>query len=83
MEALKQKIREEGIVLSEQVLKVDAFLNHQIDPLLMKQVGHEFAERFKGLRALEAAKSTDLDGRLTAASRGKVRGLARSPKGMW
>ncbi|AYC34822.1 xanthine phosphoribosyltransferase [Pseudomonas cavernae] len=47
MEALKQKIRDEGIVLSEQVLKVDAFLNHQIDPLLMQQIGHEFAERFR------------------------------------
>ncbi|MBT8765911.1 xanthine phosphoribosyltransferase [Metapseudomonas boanensis] len=48
MEALKQKIREEGIVLSDQVLKVDAFLNHQIYPKLMQQVGHEFAERFRG-----------------------------------
>ncbi|MGQ7816664.1 xanthine phosphoribosyltransferase [Pseudomonas sp. A46] len=48
MEALKQKIREEGIVLSDQVLKVDAFLNHQIDPRLMQQVGREFAQRFQG-----------------------------------
>ena len=47
MEALKQKIRQEGIVLSEQVLKVDAFLNHQIDPKLMQQIGHEFAVRFR------------------------------------
>lgn len=35
MEALKRKIEEEGVVLSDQVLKVDSFLNHQIDPLLM------------------------------------------------
>jgi xanthine phosphoribosyltransferase len=49
VEALKQKIRDEGIVLSEQVLKVDAFLNHQIDPALMQQIGHEFARRFAGL----------------------------------
>lgn len=48
MESLKQKICSEGAVLSEQVLKVDAFLNHQIDPQLMQQIGHEFAERFKG-----------------------------------
>ena len=48
MEALKQKIRDEGTVLSEQVLKVDAFLNHQIDPKLMQQIGHEFARRFAG-----------------------------------
>ncbi|WP_437880075.1 xanthine phosphoribosyltransferase [Pseudomonas sp. LRF_L74] len=47
MEALKQKILSEGIVLSEQVLKVDAFLNHQIDPALMQQIGHEFATRYR------------------------------------
>lgn len=48
MHALQQKIREEGIVLSEQVLKVDAFLNHQIDPPLMHAIGAEFARRFEG-----------------------------------
>ena len=47
MEALHKKIREEGIVLSDQVLKVDAFLNHQIDPQLMKEIGDEFARLFK------------------------------------
>lgn len=47
MQALQQKIRDEGSVLSEQVLKVDAFLNHQIDPRLMQQIGHEFALRFR------------------------------------
>ncbi|MEC3639914.1 xanthine phosphoribosyltransferase [Bacillus halotolerans] len=47
MEALKRKIEEEGVVLSDQILKVDAFLNHQIDPLLMKKIGDEFAARFE------------------------------------
>ena len=47
MEALHKKIREEGIVLSDQVLKVDAFLNHQIDPQLMKEIGDEFARLLK------------------------------------
>ena len=45
--ALEQKILNEGIVLSDEVLKVDAFLNHQIDPKLMKDIGIEFARRFK------------------------------------
>jgi xanthine phosphoribosyltransferase len=45
--ALEQKILTEGIVLSDQVLKVDAFLNHQIDPVLMQLIGKEFAARFK------------------------------------
>ncbi|MBY8913742.1 xanthine phosphoribosyltransferase [Bacillus sp. YC2] len=47
MEALKRKIEAEGIVLSDQVLKVDSFLNHQIDPVLMQEVGKEFARRFE------------------------------------
>jgi len=47
MESLKKKIQQEGRVLSEQVLKVDSFLNHQIDPALMREIGLEFADRFK------------------------------------
>lgn len=47
MEQLKNKILQEGKVLSDSVLKVDSFLNHQIDPELMQEVGKEFAERFK------------------------------------
>jgi xanthine phosphoribosyltransferase len=44
---LKEKIMSEGIVLSEHVLKVDSFLNHQMDPVLMKKIGETFAERFR------------------------------------
>lgn len=46
MKLLKEKIVNEGKVLSDTVLKVDSFLNHQIDPLLMKEIGEEFANRF-------------------------------------
>jgi xanthine phosphoribosyltransferase len=45
--ALEQKILAEGIVLSDEVLKVDSFLNHQIDPVMMQQIGQEFARLFK------------------------------------
>ena len=48
MHALEQKILAEGIVLSEQVLKVDSFLNHQIDPDLMFAIGQEFGKLFTG-----------------------------------
>ncbi|MBE1554050.1 xanthine phosphoribosyltransferase [Sporosarcina limicola] len=47
MKLLKDKIIQDGKVLSKDVLKVDTFLNHQIDPPLMKAIGEEFAERFK------------------------------------
>jgi xanthine phosphoribosyltransferase len=48
MELLIEKIKNEGSVLSSSVLKVDSFLNHQIDPQLMLEIGKEFAERFAG-----------------------------------
>ena len=47
MELLKQRIREEGIVLNNRVLKVDSFLNHQIDPQLFKAIGKEIANRYR------------------------------------
>ncbi|WP_148629852.1 xanthine phosphoribosyltransferase [Bacillus sp. E214] len=47
MKLLKAKIMEEGQVLSSEVLKVDTFLNHQLDPELMVAIGKEFAKRFK------------------------------------
>ncbi len=47
MNLLKQKIEQEGIVLSDAVLKVDSFLNHQIDPHLMLEIGKEFSRLFE------------------------------------
>jgi xanthine phosphoribosyltransferase len=46
MKRLVDQVREEGIVLNNNVLKVDSFLNHQMDPVLMQEMGQEFASRF-------------------------------------
>jgi xanthine phosphoribosyltransferase len=46
MKLLKDYILEHGKVLNEHVLKVDSFLNHQLDPQLMKQLASEFKKRF-------------------------------------
>ncbi len=46
MKLLLDKIEKEGTVLANDVLKVDAFLNHQMDPFLMKEIGEEFARLF-------------------------------------
>lgn len=46
MEILKDKIRDYGVLVSDQVLKVDSFLNHQLDPDLIVGIGKEFAARF-------------------------------------
>ncbi|WP_379158408.1 xanthine phosphoribosyltransferase [Paenibacillus sp. sgz5001063] len=48
MKLLRQKVISEGIVLGQGVLKVDSFLNHQMDPFLMREVGREFTRLFAG-----------------------------------
>lgn len=48
MELLKNRIRTDGLVLNDSLLKVDSFLNHQLDPQLMFKMGEEFARRFAG-----------------------------------
>lgn len=47
MKELMEKVRAEGNALNEEVLKVDSFINHQVDPMLMARVGEEFAKHFK------------------------------------
>jgi xanthine phosphoribosyltransferase len=51
MDLLRERILKEGKHLGKGVLKVDSFMNHQIDPMLMKQVGEEFARRFAHVKA--------------------------------
>lgn len=47
MKLLENRIRQDGVVLPGNVLKVNQFLNHQIDPQLMYEIGQEFARLFK------------------------------------
>jgi xanthine phosphoribosyltransferase len=69
LKALQEKIRKDGIVLSDQVLKVDAFLNHQVDPVLMKQIGETFAGLFKqdGVTKILTLESSGISPALMAA----------------
>ena len=46
MNFLEKRIREDGIVKEGNVLKVDSFLNHQMDIRLFKQMGQEWKRRF-------------------------------------
>ena len=46
MEALKQRIREEGRVLPGNIIKVDGFLNHQVDTHFLSQLADEFTRVF-------------------------------------
>src|SRR5574339_790407 len=48
---LEERILRDGRNLGGGILKVDSFVNHQVDPLLMDACGKEFARRFAGLGA--------------------------------
>lgn len=47
MKLLEERILREGKALSDTILKVDSFLNHQVDPILMDHVGQAFVDYFK------------------------------------
>ncbi len=51
MQALRERILQEGRNLGRGILKVDSFLNHQVDPVLMDACGRELAARFAGVGA--------------------------------
>lgn len=51
MQELKDRILEEGSNLGGGILKVDAFVNHQVDPELMMAAGMELARLFLDVRA--------------------------------
>lgn len=46
MKLLEERIKQDGRVIGTEVLKVDNFLNHQVNPALMKAMGDEFARLF-------------------------------------
>ena len=48
MELLKERIQRDGTVKGTDVLKVDSFLNHQMDVALFEAMGREFLRRFDG-----------------------------------
>ena len=46
MEALKQRIKTEGVAVGSDRINVDGFINHQIDTRFMDEIGAEFGRRF-------------------------------------
>ena len=51
MEALKKRILLDGVNLGKGILKVDSFINHQVDPALMMEAGQALAARFADVKA--------------------------------
>ena len=49
MNFLEEKILQDGVIKEGNILKVDSFLNHQIDIDIMRQMAYEFKRRFHGV----------------------------------
>lgn len=47
MKLLEERIKKDGLALSDEVLKVDSFLNHQLDVELLEELAKEWYSRFK------------------------------------
>lgn len=73
MEALKQRIMAEGQNLGRGILKIDSFLNHQVDAELMEAIGKEIARRFADSKAT-LVLTAEVSGIIPATMAGKAMG---------
>lgn len=71
MKILEERILREGRALSDSVLKVDSFINHQVDPELMDEISREFADHFKdrGITKVLTIESSGIAPALATAAR--------------
>ena len=70
MKLLEEKVLKEGIAMNENILKVDGFINHQVDPALMKAIGEDFASHFqdKGITKVVTIESSGIAPALMTAA---------------
>ncbi|MBI9043632.1 MAG: xanthine phosphoribosyltransferase [Anaerolineaceae bacterium] len=74
MQVLKDRILQNGNNLGNGILKVDGFINHQVDPTLMDTCGQEFAQRFKDCGATRIL-TAEISGIAPALMTGHYMGL--------
>ena len=69
MKLLQDKILSDGIAVNENILKVDSFINHQVDPALMVELGKDLAAHFqdKGVTKVATIESSGIAPALTCA----------------
>ena len=77
MQALIERIRNEGRNLGRGILKVDGFINHQLDPALTMEMGREFARRFAevGVTGITKIITAEVSGIAPALTTGIVLGV--------
>lgn len=61
MKILKERILQEGRVLPGNILKVDSFINHRVDPLLFQEMAKEFRKRF-GVDEIDKVLTIEVSG---------------------
>jgi xanthine phosphoribosyltransferase len=74
MQILKERILRDGKNLGNGILKVDGFINHQVDPQLMDACGAEFALRFRDSGATKIL-TAEISGIAPALTTGRHMGL--------
>lgn len=69
MKLLEERILADGKAVDENILKVDSFINHKVDPILMQQIGEEFAAHFRdqGITKIVTIESSGIAPALTTA----------------
>jgi xanthine phosphoribosyltransferase len=77
MQALIERIRRDGRNLGRGILKVDGFINHQLDPALTMEMGREFARRFAeaGVTGITKVITAEVSGIAPALTTGIVLGV--------
>lgn len=74
MQTLKERILREGKNLGNGILKVDSFINHQVDPDLMDECGQELARRFRKVEATKVL-TAEISGIAPALTTARYLGL--------
>lgn len=69
MKLMEERIKKDGIAVNEDILKVDSFINHQVDPVLMQEAGKDFAAHFadQGITKVVTIESSGIAPALTTA----------------
>lgn len=75
MQSLKNKIKNEGLVLGEEILKVDEFLNHQLDTQLLIEMGKDFACYFGNKQKITKVLTVETSGIAIALTTGIALGV--------
>jgi xanthine phosphoribosyltransferase len=77
MQALIERIQAEAVHIGKGIIKVDGFVNHQIDPALTTQMGVEFAQRFAqaGVDGLTKVITAEVSGIAPALATAQALGI--------